>query len=40
MSLSVNELNSIFFPLQGEYIASIKCLQLEVFFFKKQKSYR
>ncbi|XP_003962243.1 WD repeat-containing protein 75 isoform X1 [Takifugu rubripes] len=24
----------------GEYIASIKCLQLEVFFFKKQKSYR
>lgn len=28
------------FSLQGEYIASIKCLQLEVFFFRKKKSYR
>lgn len=26
--------------LQGEYIASAKGLQLEVFFFKKQKAYR
>lgn len=28
------------FSLQGEYIASAKALQLEVFFFKKQKEYR
>lgn len=38
---NVHKLNSIVcFSSQGEYIASIKSLQLEVFFFKKQKSYR
>lgn len=36
----VNNLCSIFFSMQGEYIASIKCLQLDVFFFRKGKSYR
>nr|XP_046259940.1 WD repeat-containing protein 75 isoform X2 [Scatophagus argus] len=31
---------AIFFGRGGEYIASVKGLQLEVFFFKKQKAYR